>query len=144
MSHIAEHMAFKYRSEVEQQLGVQLTAPDAELDPNTEVQVSRLTARAAAQLLQTKQAKAQQQQAQQQAQNPEMQLKMEELKIKQATLALQQAKFQAENKLESRKLDLDQAEIAIDAQKEAAKLNFKEREVDKKLKTDMMKHMMPQ
>jgi hypothetical protein len=144
MSHIAEHMAFKYRSEVEQQLGVQLTAPDAELDPNTEVQVSRLTARAAAQLLQTKQAKAQQQQAQQQAQNPEMQLKMEELKIKQATLALQQAKFQAENKLETRKLDLDQAEIAIDAQKEAAKLNFKEREVDKKLKTDMMKHMMPQ
>lgn len=143
MSHIAEHMAFKYRAEVEQQLGVQLNAPDAELDPNTEVQISRLTARAAAQLLQTKQDQAQQQQAQQQAQNPEMQIKMEELKIKQGMLALEQAKFQAENKIETRKLDLDQAEIALNAQKEAAKLNLKERDTDKKLKTEMMKHMMP-
>lgn len=141
MSHIAEHMAFKYRAEVEQQLGVQLTAPDAELDPNIEVQISRLTAKAAAQLLQTKQAKAQQ--AQQQAQDPEMQIKMEELKIKQGMLALEQAKFQAENKLETRKVDLNQAEIALDAQKEAAKLNLKERETDKRLKTDLMKHMMP-
>ena len=30
MSHVAEHMAFRYRAQVEQQLGVPMTAPDAE------------------------------------------------------------------------------------------------------------------
>jgi hypothetical protein len=32
MAHVAEHMAFAYRQQVEEQLGVPLTPPDAELD----------------------------------------------------------------------------------------------------------------
>lgn len=142
MSHIAEHMAFKHRADVEQQLGTQLTAPDAELDPNMEVQISRLVAKAASQLLATNQAKAQQQQAQQQAQNPELQLKMEEVKIKQGMLELEKQRLDAEMQVKARQLDLDQAEIAIDAQKEAAKLNLKERDNDKKLKADLIKNMV--
>lgn len=145
MSHIAEHMGFKYRADVEQQLGVQLTAPDVDLDPNTEVQISRLVAKAAAQLLATNQAKAQQQQQQQQAQkegqDPKIQVQMKDLEIKQARLQLDQQRLEQEMQMKARELDLNQTEIAIDAQKEAAKINLKDREVDKKLKVELMKTM---
>jgi hypothetical protein len=145
MSHIAEHMGFKYRADVEQQLGVQLTAPDVDLDPNTEVQISRLVAKAAAQLLATNQAKAQQQQQQQQeqkeGQDPKIQVQMKDLEIKQARLQLDQQRLEQEMQMKARELDLNQTEIAIDAQKEAAKINLKDREVDKKLKVELMKTM---
>jgi len=117
MAHIAEHMAFAYRQQIEEQLGVPMTAPDAELDEQTEVQLSRLVAQAAQQLLQSNVQKAQQQQAQQQAQNPELQMKQAELQLKAEELKRKEADSQRDFQIAQGKLQIEQARLALDAQK---------------------------
>ena len=139
MAHIAEHMAFNYRAKIEEQLGVPMTAPDAEIPPEAEVQISRLVAQAAQQLLQTNQAKAQQQQAQQQAQNPELAIKQQEIALWEKEIQQKDADSQRDFEVAQRKLDLQQAQIGIGAQKEAAKINAKEREIDKKIRAELLK-----
>ena len=86
-AHIAEHFGFKYRQQIEQQLGAPLPyVKDGEeqdpLPPEYEVQLSRLIAQASTQLLQQNQAQAAQQQAQQQQQDPIIQMQQQELQIK--------------------------------------------------------------
>jgi hypothetical protein len=55
-AHIAEHLAFEYRKQIETQAGVPLPPPNAEMDETTELAVSRLAAAAGQQLLQKNQA----------------------------------------------------------------------------------------
>ena len=141
MSHVAEHMAFKYRSQVEEQLGVPMTPPDAELPEQVEVQLSRLVAQAAQQLLQTNQAQAQQQQAQQMAQNPMLQMQQAELQLRAEELKRKEADSQRDYEIAQQKLRLEQEKLAIEAQKEVARIQNQERTIDKKLKTDMLKHL---
>jgi hypothetical protein len=109
MAHVAEHLAFQYRQKVQEQLGATLPAPDAKLDEKVEVQVSKLVAQAATQLLQMDKAKAAQQQAQQQAQDPIIQMQQAELQIK---------KQEADTKAKKAEGDLllKQAEIELKAQ----------------------------
>ena len=144
MSHIAEHLAFLYRSKVQEQLGVELTPPDAELPEQTEVQISRLVAQASQQLLQTNVAKAQQQQAQQAAQDPAMQMQQAELQLRAQELQRKEEDSKRDYEIAMQKIQLEQERLAIDAQKEAARLNLQERQGEKKLKTDMLKHMTKQ
>jgi hypothetical protein len=135
MAHIAEHMAFAYRQQVEEQLGVPLTPPDAELDENTEVQLSRLVAQASQQLLQSNMGKAQQAQAQEMAQNPQLQLRAQELQRKEQD---SQRDFQ----IAQEKIRLERERIAIESQKEQARLANQNRQADKKLRADMIKTVM--
>jgi hypothetical protein len=144
MSHIAEHLAFSYRAKVQEQLGVELTPPDAELPEQTEVQISRLVAQASQQLLQTNVAKAQQQQAQQASQDPALQMKQAELQLRSQELQRKDEDSKRDYEIAMQKLQLEQERLAIDAQKEAARLNMQERQGDKKLKSDMLKHMTKQ
>ena len=144
MAHIAEHMAFNYRAKVEEQLGVEMTAPDAELPEEMEIQLSRVVAQAAQQLLQTNQAKAQQAQAQQMAQNPMLQMQQAELQLKAEELKRKEADSQRDFQIAQQKLQLEQTRLALESQKEAARLNAQDRNMDKKLKTDMLKHMTKQ
>lgn len=74
-AHIAEHMAFKYRAEIEDKLGVELPAPQEELPEEIEIQLSRLVADAGEQLTQNKQKMAAMAAAQQVQQDPMFQLK---------------------------------------------------------------------
>jgi hypothetical protein len=117
MAHVAEHMAFAYRQQIEEQLGVPMTPPDAELDEETEVQLSRLVAQAGQQLLQSNAQKAQQMQAQQQAQNPEMQIKQAELQLKAEELKRKEADSQRDFQIAQGKLQIEQARLALDAQR---------------------------
>ena len=109
MAHVAEHLAFQYRQKIQEQLGATLPAPDAKMDENAEVQVSKLVAQAATQLLQMDKAKAAQQQAQQQAQDPIIQMQQAELQIK---------KQEADTKAKKAEGDLllKQAELELKAQ----------------------------
>jgi len=109
MAHVAEHLAFQYRQKIQEQLGATLPAPDAKMDENAEVQVSKLVAQAATQLLQMDKAKAAQQQAQQQAQDPIVQMQQAELQIK---------KQEADTKAKKAEGDLllKQAELELKAQ----------------------------
>jgi len=121
-AHIAEHLAFEYRKQVEQQAGVPLPAPNAEMDENTELAVSRLAAQAAQQLLQKNQAEAAQQQAQEMAQDPIIQMQQQELQIKQGELELKRQKLQIDAAEKNDRLELEQ--MRIESQEEIAGLNI--------------------
>jgi hypothetical protein len=121
-AHIAEHLAFEYRKQVEQQAGVPLPAPNAEMDENTELAVSRLAAQAAQQLLQKNQAEAAQQQAQEMAQDPIVQMQQQELQIKQGELELKRQKLQIDAAEKNDRLELEQ--MRIESQEEIAGLNI--------------------
>jgi len=117
MAHIAEHMAFAYRQQIEQQLGVPMTVPDQELDEQTEVQLSRLVAQAAQQLLQSNMGKAQQQEAQQMAQNPQLQMAQAELQLKQAEMQRKAQNDQMDFQIAQQKLQLEAQRLQLEAQK---------------------------
>ena len=117
MSHVAEHMAFSYRQQIEEQLGVPMTAPNQELDEQTEVQLSRLVAQASQQLLQNNMQKSQQQQSQQMAQDPQMQMAQAELQLKQAEMQRKSQNDQMDFQIAQGKLQLEQQRLALEAQK---------------------------
>jgi hypothetical protein len=142
MAHIAEHMAFAYRQQVEEQLGVPLTPPDAELDEQTEVQISRLVAQASQQLLQTNMGKAQQAQAQQMAQNPQLQMAQAELQLRAQELQRKEQDSQRDFAIAQEKINLERERLAVEAQKEQARLANQNRQADKKMRADMLKTVM--
>jgi len=119
-AHIQEHLAFAYRKQIEEQAGVPLPEPNAEMDETTELAVSRLAAAAAQQLLQKNKAEAAQQQAQQMAQDPVVQMQMQELEIKKGELELKRQKMQIDAAEKNDKLELE--EKRIQSQEEIAGL----------------------
>jgi hypothetical protein len=147
-AHISQHLAFSYRAKVEEQLGVPLPAPDAQMDEDTEVQVSRLVAQASQQLLKSNQGKAQQAQqaqaAQQAAQDPKMQMQQAEIQLQQQDLQRKQQKDVADNQIAQKRLDLDAQRIQADAVKEAQRVQSQKSLTEMKLKLDAYKHMAPQ
>lgn len=120
-AHIAEHLAFEYRKQVEQQAGVPLPPQDAEMDKDTELAVSRLAAQAASQLLQKNQAEAAQQKNQQMAEDPIIKMQQEELAIKKGELELKRQKMQIDAAEKNDRLELEMARI--ESQEEIAGLN---------------------
>jgi hypothetical protein len=142
MAHVAEHMAFAYRRQIEEQLGVPMTPPDAELDENTEVQLSRLVAQAAQQLLQSNVNKAQQAQAQQAAQNPQLQMAQQELALKAQELQRKEQDSQRDFQIAQEKIRLERERIAVEMQKEQMRQANQARQGDKKLRADMLKTVM--
>ena len=110
-AHIAEHFGFKYRQQIEQQLGAPIPYvenDDEPLSEEYEVQLSRMVAQAAQQLTTQNQAAAAQQQAQQQAEDPIIQMQQQELQIKQAEQARKAQRDQADIALENRRLDIEE------------------------------------
>jgi hypothetical protein len=112
MAHIAEHVAFQYRVNLEKRLGATLPAPNAEIPEELEVQLSKLVAQAAAQLLQINQGKAAQAQAQQQAQDPIVQMQQAELQIKKQEADIKALKIKGELQLKAEELSLKAQESA--------------------------------
>lgn len=128
-AHIAEHLAFEYRRQIEEQAGVPLPPPDADMDEQTELAVSRLAAMAAQQLFQKNQSEAQAQQNQQLAQDPLVQMQLAEIEIKKKEVELKEKKFMVEAAEKNDKIDVERERIA--AQKEIAGL-----QVGAKVSTD--------
>jgi hypothetical protein len=111
-AHINEHLAFTYRKQIEEQMGVPLPKPDERLPEDVEVQLSRLTAQAATQLMQQHQAQAQQAQAQQQAQDPLVQIQQQELQIKSQEAQTKAQKVQGELAIRQQEMQLKAQELA--------------------------------
>jgi hypothetical protein len=128
-AHIAEHLAFAYRKQIEEQAGVPLPPPNAEMDEATELAISRLAAVAGQQLLQKNQAEAQQQQNQQMQQDPIVQMQMQELEIKKGELELKKQKLQVEAADKADRIEIEEKRIA--SQQEIAGL-----QVGAKMATD--------
>ena len=117
-AHIQEHVAFEYRRQLEEQLGVPYPAPDQDMPEELEVEVSRLAAAGAQKLLARNQAEASQQQAQQVAQDPIVQMQQAELAIKQAELQRKTTKDQLDAAAKADQLEIEKQRI--EAQKEIA------------------------
>ena len=138
-AHIAEHLGFQYRQDIEEKLGAPLPPPGEELPEQIEVDLSRLVAEAGTQLMQGNKQKAAAQQAQQQAQDPVLQQKQAELQLRaqevqqkaakaQQDTQLKQAEIQRKAKkdqmdalMDAQKLKLDQQELQLEAQKEGVR-----------------------
>lgn len=116
-AHIAEHLAFSYRKQIEERLGVQLPPPDEPLPEEIEVQLARLVADAGQQLTQIHQQQAAQQQAQQVQQDPLFQLQQAELQVKQQEVQRKAQKDAADVQIDQEKLKLEQAKLLVDAQR---------------------------
>jgi hypothetical protein len=112
MSHVAEHVAFQYRRQVEERLGVTLPAPDAEMPEEVEVQLSKLVAQAATQVLNMHKGQAAQQQAQQQMQDPIVQMQQQELQIKAQEAQTKAQKVQGDLQIKQAELQLKAQEVA--------------------------------
>ena len=95
MAHVNEHVAFEYRKQIEEQLGLPMPSEDQNkaMDSEVAAQVAQLAAKASARLLQRDQAEAQQQQAQQQMQDPILQMQMQELQLKMKKMELEEKKL---------------------------------------------------
>jgi hypothetical protein len=125
MAHINEHVAFEYRKQIEEQLGVDLPAPDDTIPEQMELDVSRAVAQAAQQLLQKNQAEAQQQQAQQAAQDPLVQMQQAELELKKQEVQIKAEKTQADIEIDKAKLQVDIMRIQSEERKAGAQIGLK-------------------
>jgi hypothetical protein len=143
MAHVAEHLGFQYRKDVEVQLGMQMPpqedddGEDMKQDPEVEAALAPLLAQAATQLLQQNQAGAAQQRAQQQAQDPLIQMQMQELQLKAQEQQRKAQKDQTDAQLKMQQLQVERERIAsqaamadksaqIDVLKNAAQLGVKQ------------------
>ena len=140
-AHIAEHLGFNYRKQIEERLGAPLPPPNEELPEQVEVNLARLVADAGKQLTESHKQQEAQQQAQQQAQDPILQLRREEVAVKKAEVqrkgqkdamdiqlhtADQQRKMEADkiaSTLEAKKLSLEEAALVMNAQKDKLKID---------------------
>ena len=120
-AHIAEHVGYQMRQQIEQQLGMPLPPEDEKLPPQIEIALSGMMAQAAQQVLMQNQAKAAQMQAQQQMQDPVLQLQMQELQLK------------------GQELELKKQKIMMDAAAKADSQALKEQEVSGKLELEALR-----
>ena len=158
-AHIAEHLGFNYRSQMEEKLGVTLPPPNHEMTEETEIQLARLVAEGGKQLTQQHQQENAQKEAQKKAKDPivqmqqaELQVKQQEVQrkaqkdqadaqVKQGELQRKTKKDQVEATLDVEQLKLDKQELEIDAQKAGAKLAADRRTANTKLDLDLMKEV---
>jgi hypothetical protein len=119
-AHVQEHLAFKYRQEIEKELGVELPTPEESLPEDIEYRISRLVAPAAAQVTGKAAREQQAQQAQQKAQDPIVQMQQQELQIKQQEV---QQRAQAE----MAKIQLDMQKLMMKSELDRERLDQQER-----------------
>jgi len=126
MSHITEHVALMYRSQVQRKLGVELPDPEAPLPDDVEFELSGLVAEAAQKLLQQDQAEAKQAEAKKQAEDPLTQIQQRELAIKEMELKhkveMDKAKLELEKTKATENADLQELRIRSEDRRAGAQL----------------------
>lgn len=105
-AHVQEHLAFQYRQQIEEKLGVPLPPPGEPLPEDVEYELAQLTADAADRLLNDNKAKAAQQQAEQAMEDPIVQQQMRENEIKERAVEVKReiADAQLADKAEERRM----------------------------------------
>ena len=140
-AHMAEHFGFKYRQQIEQELGAPLPylkdgQDEEDLPEEYEVQLSRLVAQASTQLLQKHQQEQAQQVAQQQAEDPIIQMQKQELDIKSRDLDRRTIKDKADIDLRQRQLDIEEQRTTGQLEIEGTKMGIKIEQDKEKLDRD--------
>ena len=142
MAHVAEHLGYAYRQEVEQRVGAPLPGPEQKISEAEELAMAKYVAEAAQQVLQIHQAQAAQQQSQQMAADPLVQMQQQELQIKGMEQQRKAQKDAIDAQLAAQRLQVEQQRIAVDAQKEGIKLQNQNQQNERKIQADLMKSQM--
>ena len=121
-AHVAEHVGFMMRQQVEQQLGIPLPPEGEQLPPNVEIALSAMMAQASQQVLMQDQAKAAQQQAMQQAQDPVVQMQMQELQLKAKEVELKEKKILVDAAIAADKQELEEQKVSGNLELEALRV----------------------
>jgi hypothetical protein len=138
-AHIAEHLGFNYRKQIEEQLGAPLNAPNEEMPEEMEVLLSQLVAQAGKQLTQMHQQQAAQQAAQAQAQDPVFMLQQQEVQIKAQEVQRKAAKDQADAQLAAQKLEMEKQKVGLETMKEGARVRSQEKQAQDRNKMDALR-----
>ena len=130
-AHITEHVAFQYRKEIEMQMGVPMPDEDKPLPEDVEEQLSKVTADAAAKVLQKSNAEIAQQQAMQKSQDPLTIMQQKEMALKEAEFAhkkeMDLAKLEVETKAKQKDQEIEVAKVATKAITDEVKSKREER-----------------
>jgi len=113
MAHINEHVAFEYRKQIEEQLGLPMPSEEESkrMPDDIASQIAQLAAQASQRLLQRDQSEAAQQQAAQQQQDPVLQMQMQELQIKMKKLELDEKKLAADAAAKADQLEIERERL---------------------------------
>ena len=157
LAHINEHVAYEYRKQMEEQMGIQLPfhpdeddADERAIPQQLEVQISQMAAQASQVILQRDRNEIAAQQAQQAQNDPIVQLQMQEMQIKQAELELKKQKLAVEAAAKTDQLDIEQERIASQERiaglqvgakvaKDKAELEAKQQEAGVRIGVDIAK-----
>lgn len=142
MAHVAEHLGFRYRQEIEQRVGAPLPGPEQEISEAEELAMAKYVAEAAQQVLQIHQAQAAQAQAQQMAADPLVQMQQQELQIKGMEQQRKAQKDSIDAQIAEKRLNVEQQRIAVEAQKEGIRLQNQNQQNERKLQLDLIKSRM--
>lgn len=121
-AHIAEHLAFAYRRQVQDAIGVPLPHPDEKMPEEAEVELSRMVAEGSQMVLAQSQAQVAQQEAQAAAQDPVMQLEQQKLQIQQSEVQRKAMKDQADIQLDQQRLQLEAQKLEAEGVKTGLKM----------------------
>jgi len=156
-AHIREHLAFIFRSQIEEELGYELPPTNQPLPADIEKRLSGLVAEAADQMLGKKQARAKAQQDAKMQKDPIVQQREKELQIRQqdvqrkaqadqGKLQLEQQKLfakqqsdMAKNQLEREKIAVEQGQFETETELEIAKLGLEEAHIETQQEIDGIK-----
>ena len=128
-SHVREHLAFIFRKQIEEELGVELPPMDQPLPEDVEKRLSKLVANAADQMTGKKQQQAQAAQNAAQQQDPIIQQRERELGI-------QEQEVQRKQQADAGKQQLEQEKMVAKQQLDQQKLGLLEEKMDAELQMD--------
>jgi len=141
--HINEHLAFAYRQQLEEQLGVPLPDYDADngesLPEEAEIALSRLVAEAAQKLLGKNQQEAQAKQAEQAKNDPVIQMQQKELQLQEGELQRKVQKDQLDHQIKLAQVQIDAARVQSDEKKAGAQIGAKMKEAEAKIQSEERK-----
>ena len=142
-AHVAEHLAYQYRQQIEKEMGVKLPPPTEPLPPEIENKLAGLVADAANRLLYRHQNEKAVQQAEETAKDPIIQLQMRELQLKEREFQHKQQTdwFALQDKADTadKKIALDTIKAGIQMTVEEKKLNQQMDKEASKTATDLAK-----
>jgi hypothetical protein len=139
-AHIREHLAFVFRRQIEEELGITLPPQEEQLPPELENRLSALIADAADQMMGKKQQQAQAEKFAEQQQDPIVQMRQRELAIQEmdaqrrqqadaAKQQVEQQKLSASGQEAMAKLDLDMKKLELEREKLMSKERMDEAEL---------------
>jgi hypothetical protein len=142
MAHIQQHLAFEYRKQMEEMMGVPLPTGEEENDEgmprDMEVQISRMAAQASDQLLNRNKTEVAAQQAQQAAQDPVIQMQAKELQLKEQKEQREMQKDQADAAAKAAQLQIEKERIASQERIAQANLMSKQQKDKQELELKAM------